>query len=97
MSVADFKKGFEGSITSTLSFDVSNVTMDDSFTVRDVQASLPARAVAESLAVQMALPQNTPWALRDDETCVYLDDDLSIGEQISPGASLTVTPKTHLG
>jgi hypothetical protein len=80
-----------------LSFEVTNVTMHDSFTVSDVQPSLPARALAEALAAKMSLPQNTPWALRDDTTSEYLDDEKPIGEQVSPGARLTVTPKAHLG
>ena len=83
--------------TETLSFEVSNVTMDDAFTVNGVQASLPAGVVAQALAVQMSLPQNTPWALRDDQTSMYLEDDKPIGQQVVPGARLTVTPKAHLG
>ena len=87
----------QGAATGTLSFEVTNVTRDDFVTVSDVQPTLPARAVAHALAAKMLLPQNTPWALRDEDTSVYLDDETAIGEQVSPGARLTVTPKAHLG
>jgi hypothetical protein len=43
------------------------------------------------------LPENVPWALRDEQTSAYLDDARPIGEQLHPGARVTVTPKTHLG
>jgi hypothetical protein len=44
-----------------------------------------------------ALPDNVPWALRDDSTGSYLDPEEEIGKQISPGSTVAVTPKTHLG
>jgi hypothetical protein len=63
----------------------------------DVQRSLPAGAVAKALAVRMALPENVPWALRDETTSAFLEDDKPIGDQLGLGARVTVTPKTHLG
>ncbi len=81
----------------TVSFEAQNVTETDLVSVSGVPASLPASAVAESLAARMSLPQNEPWALREDSTGAYLDDDKPIGEQIQPGARVTVTPRGHLG
>jgi len=53
--------------------------------------------VASSLAAWMKLPDNVPWGLRDDSSSRFLDDELPVGDQIRPGARVTVTPKTHLG
>ena len=36
----------EGTSTGLLSFEVTNITRDDFYTVSEVQSSLPARAVA---------------------------------------------------
>lgn len=82
---------------ATLSFQAVSVTESEVHEVSDVQASLPAGAVAQAIAAQMHLPENTPWGLRDESTSVLLDDDKPIGEQIAPGARLKVTPKAHLG
>ena len=61
-----------------------------------MQGSVPAGAVARTLAQRMELPTDVPWALRDD--CgALLDDDRQIGEQIDADAKVTLTPKTHLG
>jgi hypothetical protein len=82
--------------TERFSFEVSDVTGTYTMTVTDMQPSLPAGAAAQALASRASLP-DTPWALRDDTTAEFLADDRSIGEQISPGARVTLTPKTHLG
>ena len=80
-----------------LSFEAADVTGMQSVTARDVQASARTGAVARALAARMRLPENVPWALRDDATSAFLDDDRPIGEQLGPNAKVTVTPKTHLG
>ena len=80
---------------ATLRFRVTNIVQTRSLPV-EVQADLPARDVAKSLASLMALPGNIPWALRADSTA-YLDEDLTIGSQVAPDELLTVTPRTHLG
>jgi hypothetical protein len=79
-----------------LSFECDDVTGTHSVTATDVQKILPAGTVARALAARMSLPENVPWALRD-QNAAFLVDDLPIGDQISPGAKLTVTAKTHLG
>jgi hypothetical protein len=79
------------------SFEAADVTGMHRVVASDVQGSLPAGAVARALAARMALPDNVPWALRDEQTSAYLDDARPIGEQIATGAKVTVTPKTHLG
>lgn len=60
------------------------------------QRSTPADTVATSLAEMLGMPVDVPWAIRDDESSSYLDAG-PIGDQIEPGARVTVTPKTHLG
>jgi hypothetical protein len=80
---------------ATLRFRATNVVATRTLPV-EVQADLPARAVAKSLASLMGLPDNVPWALRADSTA-YLAEDSSIGSQVETDALLTVTPRTHLG
>jgi hypothetical protein len=86
----------ESSVGDVLSFTANDVTGTFQVTV-EVEPELLARAVTESLAEQMSLPKNVPWALREDSSSAFLLDDQPIGEQIEPGASVTVTPKSHLG
>lgn len=80
----------------TLRFRATDVTGTLEMDVADVQDSVPAGAVARTLAQRMELPTNVPWALRDDRGA-FLADDRRIGDQIEPGATVTLTPKTHLG
>jgi len=58
--------------------------------------STPAGAVASALADMLGMPPDTPWGLRDDNSSEYLTD-APIGDQIHTGASLSVSPRTHLG
>jgi hypothetical protein len=80
-----------------MSLECGDVTGTHSVVASDVQKTLPAGAVAQALAARMSLPQNVPWALRDESTSAFLEDDKPIGEQLATGARVTVTPKTHLG
>ncbi len=82
---------------ATLDIVASDVTGTYTVKARDIQSALPVSAVTTSLAALMQLPENVPWALRDDITSRFLDDERSIGEQLEPGSSVTLTPKTHLG
>lgn len=83
--------------SSQVSFCAHDVTGTVSLEKENIQGSLPASAVASSLAAEMQLPENVPWGLRSNETSDFLKDDEPIGEQIESGESVTVTPKTHLG
>jgi hypothetical protein len=78
-------------------FEAADVTGTHLIDARDVQRGTPAGAVAQALAARMDLPQNVPWALRDDRTGSYLDEHRAIGDQIESDARLTLHPKTHLG
>jgi hypothetical protein len=82
--------------TPPFRFRATDVTGMLDMDVMDLQGSVPAGAVAQTLAQRMELPTNVPWALRDDRGA-FLDDDRDIGEQIAPDAKVTLTPKTHLG
>ncbi len=79
-----------------ISLEASDVTGMRTLPV-EVQRELSADAVARSIANLMALPQNVPWALRENSSSAYLDGGTAIGDQVAPGAKVTVTPKTHLG
>ena len=68
-----------------------------SLVASEVEPSAPVGAVAAALASRMRLPNDVPWGLRDDTTSAFLDEARAIGEQIAPGANVTITPKTHLG
>jgi hypothetical protein len=86
----------ENGSTATLAFSAMDVT--GSYTANaNVQRMLPAHAVTASLVASMSLPQNVPYALRNESTGAFLDDAKPIGEQIGPDAKVTVTPRTHLG
>ena len=88
-----------GTATQTNGFHVvaSDVTNTHTVEASDLDGDTPVFAVAKAIAARMDLPQGTPWALREDSTGNYLDDQRAIGEQIASGARLTLTPKTHLG
>ena len=79
-----------------LNLELSDVTGTHSVVANDVQHSLPAGAVARTVANQFSLPDNVPWSLHDDRGA-FLDDEAPIGEQVTTGAKLWVSPKTHLG
>ena len=74
----------------------SNVTGTHELPV-DVGPSLSAGDVANSIVSLMSLPSDVPWVLRDDGSSAYLDSERPIGDQIEPGARVTITPRTHLG
>ena len=82
--------------SATVRFEATDVTGTHS-AVADVQRSLPAAAVVDSLVKQMAMPENVPYGLRDDATGKFLDDEAPIGEQLTSESQTTLTPKTHLG
>lgn len=63
----------------------------------EVGRDLPAAEVTASIVSLMSLPTDVPWALRDDGSSAYLDDERPIGDQLEPGARVTLTPKAHLG
>jgi hypothetical protein len=88
--------GGEAMAGGLLEFDASNITGTSHVGVQ-VDRGLSVRAVTESIADRMALPDSVPWALRDSGSSAYLDDDGPIGDQLKPGSRVTITPKTHLG
>ena len=63
--------------------------------------SLRVGAVAQTAASRMSLPADTSWALRDDTTAAFLDDDAAIGDAVGVNGDtmvfLTATPRAHLG
>ncbi len=81
---------------ATLTFRAADVTGTRDLPV-EVQRGLDVGTVARSVASLMRLPDDVPWALRDQTSSAFLDEGRSIGEQLSPGARVTLTPKTHLG
>jgi hypothetical protein len=78
-----------------LSFVANTVTGTQSLPM-NIDRGLSARSVAESIAERLALPDDTSWVLRNDDS-TYLDDSRSIGEQIAPGSNVTIAPRAHLG
>ena len=82
--------------SSSFRFRATDITGSLEMDVADLQPSVPAGAVAQTLAQRMELPSDVPWALRDDRGA-FLDDERQIGEQLEANAKVTLTPKTHLG
>lgn len=62
----------------------------------DVQRGMPAGELAHTLAARMTLPLSVPWTLHNTQGA-FLDDRRPIGEQVEPGETVTLSPKTHLG
>ena len=87
----------EFAATGTLSFNAVDVTGTHQVLVEDCDVATPASAVVRALVSRMSLPPNVPWGLREDSSSAFLADEQPIGRQIEPGASVTVTPKSHLG
>jgi hypothetical protein len=84
------------STVGTLSLELNDVTGTHSVVASNVQHSLPAGAVARAVANRFSLPENVPWSLHDDRGA-FLDDEAPIGDQVTTGTKLWVSPKTHLG
>ena len=86
--------------TKGLRFSVRDVTGTHSAVV-ELDPDLRVGKVAETLAARLSLPNDTAWALRDEATAAFLDDEAAIGEAIieSEGieTALVVTPRAHLG
>jgi hypothetical protein len=81
---------------SSFRFRATDITGTLEMEVEDLQASVPAGAVARTLAHRMELPTDVPWTLRD-ERGAYLDEEGQIGAQLQSDARVVLTPKTHLG
>jgi len=77
-------------------FEVTDVTGTKRMPV-EMEGELTADDAAQTVAAMMALPNNVPWVLREDASSAYLQGDRAIGDQLRPGARVTVTPRTHLG
>ena len=61
-----------------------------------VQEQTPVGQVARAMANRFQFPENTAYALRTDRGAI-LDEERTIGDQVSSEDQLTLTPKTHLG
>lgn len=79
-----------------LAFHVTNVTRNLEIPV-EIGSGIRVDAVTAAIAQRMSLPDDVVWALRDDDTSAFLDEGRAIGDQIAPGAHVTMIPKTHLG
>jgi hypothetical protein len=85
---------------ASISIAVRDVTGTHSATM-EIDPHLRVGAVAEAAAARMSLPTDTAWALRQESTAAFLDDEAPVGE--AGGAdertslSLVVTPRAHLG
>jgi hypothetical protein len=82
--------------TATLEVEVQNVTRTRRIRAT-FQRDLRADAAAATLASRLSMPASTPYALRSSKSAGFLDDAKPLGEQVTPGESLTLTPKSHLG
>jgi hypothetical protein len=85
---------------SGLRFSVRDVTGTHSASV-ELDPDLRVGTVAETVAARLSLPNDTAWALRDESTAAFLDDEAAIGDAVRSDSdtepALVVTPKAHLG
>jgi hypothetical protein len=81
--------------SETLAFHAGNVTGTQQIPV-EYGRDLSVQSVTDSIAHRMSLPDDVPWALRNDGSSAYLKEDRPIGDEIEPGSHVTITPKTHL-
>jgi hypothetical protein len=85
--------------------DVMHITVRDvtgmHHATLELDPQLRVGAVAEAVAEQMALPADASWALRDESTAAFLDDEVAIGDAVDSqdrtSVSLVATPRAHLG
>jgi hypothetical protein len=93
------KAGTNGA-PGALNVKVRDVTGVNSAELR-LDPSLRVSAVAEAVANRLALPSDTTWALRSEQTAAFLDNDKSLADALGPGehteVALVATPKAHLG
>ena len=85
--------------SATFAFRARDVTGTHDIHVEDVVRGTPAGAVAQAVAASMNLPTNVPWALRNDRTGAWIPDDAALDASLEEDreATLTLTPKAHLG
>lgn len=81
--------------SEVLAFQAANVTGTQEIPI-EIGRGVSVRSATDSIAHRMALPGDVAWTLRDDGSSGYLDEEKPIGDQIRPGAHVTITPKTHL-
>jgi hypothetical protein len=82
-----------------LRFRVRDVTDSIELEVTDVPRGTPTSAVAQTMASRMELPGEVTYALRDERSGTWLQDDRALDEQIAEDADVTLrlTPKARLG
>ena len=84
-------------IVDPLYFSARDVTATQRLELSEVDGYRPAGEVAESVAVEMDLPEDVPYSLRDNSNARMLVDDQALGSQMQPGAELVLIPRSHLG
>ena len=84
-------------VVDPLYFSAKDVTASQHLQLSEVDGYRPAGEVAETVALEMELPEDVPYSLRDNSNARMLVDDVALGSQIQPGAELVLIPRSHLG
>jgi hypothetical protein len=86
-------------VVDPLSLEVSEVTGSRTLEMEGIDGHRTAADLARSMAAMLELPENQPYALRDEDSQRMLLDEQPVGSQISPTTRprLTVIPKARLG
>ncbi len=84
-------------VVDPLYFSAKDVTASQQLQLSEVDGYRPAGEVAETVALEMELPEDVPYSLRDNSNARMLVDDVALGSQIQPGAELVLIPRSHLG
>ena len=82
----------------TMSLQVRDIT--GTYTAQlELDPALRVGVVAKSVASRMSLPTETSWAIRDDRTAAFLDEDAAIGDLLGTEGrpEVSLVPKAHLG
>ena len=84
-------------VIDRLVFWARDVTGSQRLEFAGVDGHRLAGDVAESVALEMELPEDVPYSLRDNATARMLVDDVALGSQIQSDSDLVVIPRSHLG
>ena len=86
-------------VVDPLSLEVSEVTGSRTLEVDQIDGHRTSADLARTMAAMLDLPENQPYALRDEDSQRMLLDDHPIGSQVSKTTRprLTVIPKARLG
>ena len=89
-------EGQNVAIADPIDITVTDVTGMQNVEIGGLDGHRTASDVAASIAAELSLSDEVPWALRENSKARMLVDDNALGSQIESGTELTIIPKAHL-